>query len=140
VYSGFAFNGSDDSPPADANGFVTGTDCSSAAWVCTDRVQGIANMVGWHNAAQGQPVANWWDNGNNAIAFSRGGTAWIGINNSADAVTSTFSTGLEAGTYCDVIHGDADSSGACGGPTVTVGSDGTATVTVAAHDSVALYG
>jgi alpha-amylase len=102
-------------------------------------VQGIANMVGWHDAAQGQQVANWWDNGNNAIAFSRGNQAWIGINNSADAVTSTFTTGLAPGAYCDVIHGDP-SSGGCTGATVTVGSAGTATVTVPAHDAVALYG
>ena len=139
VYSGFAFANSDDSPPADANGYVTNTDCSSSAWVCTDRVQGIANMVGWHNAAQGQPVANWWDNGSNVIAFSRGSTAWIAINNSSSAVTETFNTGLAAGSYCDIIHGDADSSGNCTGPTVTVGSSGQATVTVNAGDSVALY-
>ena len=139
VYSGFAFANSDDSPPADSNGFVTGTDCSSSAWVCTDRVRGIANMVGWHNAAQGQAVANWWDNGSNAIAFSRGSAAWIAINNSGAAVTQTFGTGLAAGSYCDVIHGDIDSSGACTGPSVTVNGSGQATVTVNPGDSVALY-
>lgn len=140
VYSGFAFANSDDSPPADGNGMVTATDCSSSAWVCTDRVQGVADMVGWHNAAQGQPVANWWDNGSNAIAFSRGGAAWISLNNSGSAVTQSFQTGLAAGTYCDVIHGDPPASGgSCDGPSVTVASGGTATVTVAAHDSVALY-
>ncbi|GAA1224234.1 carbohydrate-binding module family 20 domain-containing protein [Kitasatospora nipponensis] len=139
VYSGFAFAASDDSPPADAGGFVTATDCSSAAWVCTDRVQGIANLVGWHNAAQGQPVANWWDNGNNAIAFSRGGTAWIALNNSGTAVTQSFTTGLAAGSYCDVVHGDPSAGGGCSGPRVTVDATGRATVTVAAGDSVALY-
>jgi alpha-amylase len=139
VYSGFAFNSSDDSPPADGNGYVTGTDCSSGAWVCTDRAQGVANMVGWHNAASGQSVANWWDNGNNAVAFSRGSRAWIAINNSGSAVTQTFSTGLAAGTYCDVIHGNPGASGACSGPGVTVNSSGQASVTVNAGDSVALY-
>jgi alpha-amylase len=139
VYSGFAFNASDDSPPADANGFVTDTNCSSAAWVCSDRVQGIANMVGWHNAANGQAVANWWDNGSNVIAFSRGSAAWISINNSSSAVTRTFQTGLAAGSYCDVIHGDTTASGGCTGPAVTVDSSGQATVTVNAGDSVALY-
>ncbi|BBA99839.1 putative Alpha-amylase [Actinacidiphila reveromycinica] len=139
VYSGFAFNGSDDSPPADGNGLVTDTDCTSGAWVCTDRVRGIANMVGWHNAAQGQQVANWWDNGANAIAFSRGDRAWIGIDNGDSAVTGTFSTGLAAGTYCDVVHADPTSDGGCTGATVTVGADGRAAVTVPAHDSVALY-
>lgn len=139
VYSGFAFNGSDDSPPAASNGVVTGTDCATT-WVCTDRTRGIANMVGWHNAAKGESVANWWDDGNNTVAFSRGRTAWIALNNSGSAVTRTFATGLAAGTYCDIIHGDLAGSGSCSGPTVTVDSSGNAALTVAAHDSVALYG
>uniref|UniRef100_A0AAU2UWG0 Alpha-amylase n=1 Tax=Streptomyces sp. NBC_00003 TaxID=2903608 RepID=A0AAU2UWG0_9ACTN len=139
VYSGFGFASGDDSPPADANGFVTDTDCSSTAWTCTDRNQGIANMVGWHNAAKGQSVANWWDNGGNAIAFSRGNAAWVAINNSGSAVTQTFTTGLAAGTYCDVIHGAPPANGACAGPAVTVNSSGQATVTVNAGDAVALY-
>lgn len=139
VYSGFAFGNSDDSPPAGTDGTVSDTDCSSSAWVCTDRVQGIANMVGWHNAAQGEAVANWWDNGDNAIAFSRGDKAWIALNNSGSSVTQTFTTGLPAGTYCDVVHGDPDSSGDCSGATVTVDASGTASVTVPAGDSVALH-
>ncbi|MEY9949317.1 carbohydrate-binding module family 20 domain-containing protein [Kitasatospora sp. GAS1066B] len=139
VYSGFTFGTSDQSPPADGNGYVTATDCTTGAWTCTDRNQGIANMVGWHNAAQGQAVANWWDNGGNAIAFSRGDAAWVSINNGSAAVTQTFETGLPAGTYCDVIHGDQTAGGGCTGPTVTVGATGQATVTVGAGDAVALY-
>ncbi|WP_329580709.1 alpha-amylase family glycosyl hydrolase [Kitasatospora sp. NBC_01250] len=139
VYSGFDFSTSDQSPPADANGFVTATDCSSGAWICTDRNQGIANMVRWHNAAQGKPVANWWDNGTSAIAFSRGNTAWVAINNGSSAVTQTFSTGLAPGSYCDVIHGDPAAGGGCSGPTVSVNATGQATVTVNPGDSVAIY-
>ncbi|MFJ8311440.1 MULTISPECIES: carbohydrate-binding module family 20 domain-containing protein [unclassified Streptomyces] len=139
VYSGFRFANKDDSPPADANGYVTDTDCAATAWTCTDRDRGIANMVGWHNAAKGQAMANWWDNANNAIAFSRGNTAWVAINNSGSAITQTFTTGLAAGTYCDVIHGDPAAGGTCTGPAVTVNSSGQATVTVNAGDAVALY-
>ncbi len=29
-------------------------------------------MVRFRNTAESQPVQNWWDNGNNQIAFSRG--------------------------------------------------------------------
>ncbi|MFF3595975.1 carbohydrate-binding module family 20 domain-containing protein [Kitasatospora indigofera] len=139
VYSGFRFANKDDSPPADANGYVTDTNCSNNTWTCTDRDQGIANMVGWHNAARGQSVANWWDNGGNAIAFSRGDKAWVAINNSATAVTQTFTTGLAAGTYCNVIHGDVTAAGTCTGGTVTVDAAGKATTTVPAGDAVALY-
>ncbi|MFJ5230868.1 carbohydrate-binding module family 20 domain-containing protein [Kitasatospora sp. NPDC088391] len=138
VYSGFRFNNKDDSPPADGSGFVTDTNCANNTWTCTDRDQGIANMVGWHNATRGEAVANWWDNGGNAIAFSRGGKGWVAVNNSGSAVTRTFTTGLAAGTYCDVIHGDVSGS-ACTGPTVAVDGSGLATVTVNPGDAVALY-
>lgn len=139
VYSGFTFDNSDQSPPADSNGYVTDTDCSNG-WYCTDRLTGVAGMVGWHNAVGDAAVANWYDNGSNLIAFSRGDAGWIAINNGGSAVTQTFTTGLAPGTYCDVIHGTyTASTGACSGPTVTVDANGTATVTIAAKDSVALY-
>ncbi|MFD0330840.1 carbohydrate-binding module family 20 domain-containing protein [Streptacidiphilus monticola] len=139
VYSSFNWNTSDDSPPADSSGFVTDTDCSNG-WTCTDRAQGVANMVGWHNAAAGQSVANWYDDGANLIAFSRGSKAWITLNNGTSTQTRTFATGLAAGTYCDVIHGDYNAAtGSCSGPTVTVDASGNATVSVAAKDAVALY-
>jgi alpha-amylase len=41
-------------------------------WICEHRWRQIYNMVRFRNTAQGQPVQNWWDNGNNQIAFSRG--------------------------------------------------------------------
>jgi alpha-amylase len=136
VYSGFTFNGTDDSPPADGNGYVTNTNCVSG-WYCTDRLTGVANMVAWHNLAQtnNDPVANWYTDGSNLIAFSRGADAWIAVNNESSAATRTFTTGLPGGTYCDIIHGSY-SGGACSGPTVTV-SAGTATVSVPAKDAVA---
>jgi alpha-amylase len=73
VYASFTWNNTNDSPPSDANGFVTNTNCSSG-WYCTDRITGVANMVGWHNLAlaNGDPVANWYTDGTNLIAFSRG--------------------------------------------------------------------
>jgi alpha-amylase len=136
VYASFAWNTSDDSPPSDANGMITDTDCTSSAWVCIDRNQGVAHMVGWHNDVGGTPVTNWSDDGQNLIAFSRGHQGWIAINNETTAQTHTFSTGLARGTYCDIIHG-ALSNGRCIGPTIDVNPGGAATVTVAAKDAVA---
>jgi alpha-amylase len=71
------------------------------------------------------------------IAFSRGSAGWIAINNESAAVTRTFTTGLAAGTYCDVISGTV-SSGSCTGTAVTVNSSGTASVTVPAGGAVAI--
>jgi alpha-amylase len=41
-------------------------------WICEHRWRQIYNMVRFRNTAEGQSVQNWWDNGNNQIAFSRG--------------------------------------------------------------------
>ncbi len=135
VYASFAFTGNDDSPPADAGGFITNTDCNHG-WVCVDRNTGVANLVGWHNYVGDAKVANWADDGVNLIAFSRGNRGWIALNNGDAAKTMTFKTGLPRVTYCDVIHGNL-SAGHCTGPTVRVDSHGMARVTVPAKDAVA---
>jgi alpha-amylase len=136
VYSGFDFANSDDSPPSNSGGYVTNTTCGSG-WECTDRAQPVVGMVGFHNATRGQPVANWWDDGSNAIAFSRGAQGWVAINTEGSALTRTFATGLPAGSYCDVITGGA-SGGRCAGQAVTVDGSGNATVTVPANGAVAV--
>ena len=137
VYSSFTFSASDQSPPADGSGFVTATDCGSAGtWLCQDRQQATLGMVGWHNAVAGQSVANWWSDGNNVISFSRGSAGFVAINNTYAAVTRSFSTGMAAGTYCDVIHGTPSGS-TCSGPLVTVDGSHNATITVPAQGAVA---
>ena len=49
----------------------------------------IGNMAAWRNAAGGEftGVDNWWDNGNNQIAFSRNGAAFIAFNKEVGAFT-----------------------------------------------------
>ncbi|WP_336855326.1 alpha-amylase family protein [Sinomonas albida] len=138
VYSGFKFTGGDDSPPADAHGYVTNTDCTTT-WACVDREPAILHMVGWHNAAAGSDVANWYDNGANLIAFSRGNKAWIAINNGGAASTADVQTGMPPGKYCDVISGETAGGpgGACTGQTVTVDPHGFASVNVPAKGSIA---
>ena len=135
VYSSFTFDANDSSPPSDADGLITDTDCTGTAWTCVHRNRGILGMVGWHNTAGNAAVANWWDDGENVVGFSRG-RAWIALNNGAAAKTQTVQTGLRPGTYCDVIHGSLTSSG-CSGPTVDVDGRGRATVTVPSHEAVA---
>jgi alpha-amylase len=135
VYSGFAFTNNYDSPPSDANGYVTNTDCANG-WVCVDRIQGVLGMVGFHNRVGNAPVRNWYDDNTNLIAFSRGDRGFFTTNNATTPKTVTVQTGLHGGTYCDLIHG-AVSHGSCSGPTVTVNNHGQATITVGAKDSVA---
>ena len=43
-------------------------------------------MVGFRNATEGAAVVNWYDNGNNHIAFGRSGKGYITINDEEFAV------------------------------------------------------
>lgn len=126
VYSGYEFSDNDAGPP---NGGTVNA-CYSDGWKCQHAWPQIAGMVGFRNAVSGTGVTNWWDNGNNAIAFGRGGKGYVVINHEGGPITQTFATSLPAGTYCDVQHG---------GARYTVGSDGRFTATIGANDAVALY-
>ncbi|XP_015786849.1 alpha-amylase 2 [Tetranychus urticae] len=100
-----------------------------APWVCEHRFKPIYSMVKFRAVAGNEPVANWWDNANNAIAFSRGSKAFIFINNEPNSITQTFQTSLPGGTYCDIITGDKKDD-SCTGKTVKVDSSGKTTLTV----------
>lgn len=135
VYSGFDFTGTDDSPPADSNGYVTNTNCASGWQGCLDRAMG--GMVGFHNAVKGTAMTNWWSDGSNQIAFGRGGKGFVVVNNSGSAMSRTLATGMPAGTYCDVAGGGV-SAGTCTGTAVTVDGSGNATFQVPAASAVAI--
>ncbi|GAA0623755.1 carbohydrate-binding module family 20 domain-containing protein [Kutzneria viridogrisea] len=137
VMSSFDFSGNDQSPPSAANGMVSAVTCGSG-WQCEHRQRWAANMVGFHNAAAGAPVANWWSDGSNQIAFSRGGSGFVAINKEGGTLSRAFTTGLPAGDYCDVLHGEL-SGGSCTGPVISVDSSGTARTTVGPMDAIAIH-
>ncbi|HEY9244030.1 MAG TPA: alpha amylase C-terminal domain-containing protein, partial [Streptosporangiaceae bacterium] len=138
VLSDYAFSRYDQGPPSAGGNAIATPACGAGSWECEQRWPAIAGMVGWHNAAGTAPVANWWTDGSNAIAFSRGSAAWVAINAEIAPVTETFSTGLPAGTYCDVISGPPAAAGGCTGSPVTVNAAGQATVTVPAMGAVGI--
>ncbi|XP_030387673.1 alpha-amylase A [Scaptodrosophila lebanonensis] len=134
IMSSFDFTDTDQGPPTtDGNNIaspVFNADSScSGGWVCEHRWRQIYNMVGFRNAVEGTSVQNWWDNGSNQIAFSRGSKGFVAFNNDNYDFNSSVQTGLPAGTYCDVISGTKNGS-SCTGKSVTVGSDGRATITI----------
>ncbi len=49
-------------------------------------------MVAFRNATRGQAVTNWWDNGNDAIAFGRGSKGYVAINHESSSLTRTYQT------------------------------------------------
>lgn len=138
VLSDYAFSRYDQGPPSVGGNAIATPACGAGSWECEQRWPAIAGMVGWHNASGTAPVANWWTDGSNAIAFSRGSAAWVAINAEIGPVTETFSTGLPAGTYCDVISGPPAAAGGCTGSPVTVNAAGQATVTVPAMGAVGI--
>ncbi|MEU8526771.1 carbohydrate-binding module family 20 domain-containing protein [Streptomyces sp. NPDC048629] len=125
VHSGYEWSDKDAGAPG--GGQVSA--CYTGGWKCQHAWREIASMVGFRNAARGQGMTDWWDNGGNAIAFGRGAKAYVAINHEAGALTRTFQTSLPAGTYCDVQRDTA----------VTVNTSGQFTATLAPNTAVALH-
>ncbi|MEU9028271.1 carbohydrate-binding module family 20 domain-containing protein [Streptomyces sp. NPDC048383] len=125
VHSGYEWSDKDAGPP---NG-GTVKSCYSDGWKCQHAWREISSMVGFRNAARGQSVTNWWDDGGDRIAFGRGAKAYVAINHEASALTRTFQTSLPAGDYCDVQSGRP----------VAVNGSGQFTATLAAGTALALH-
>ncbi|MCW8125899.1 alpha amylase C-terminal domain-containing protein [Microbulbifer halophilus] len=131
IMSGYAFSDTEIGPPASGP-----QDCGNSAWVCQHRWGNIANMVGFRNHVDGTPLQNWWDNGDNQIAFSRGQKGFVVINNESGSLEQNLYTGLPAGAYCNVLDGDEP----CSGDVISVGADGYAQFSVAANSAAAIHG
>ncbi|GLI26171.1 hypothetical protein ARHIZOSPH14_04130 [Agromyces rhizosphaerae] len=133
VYSGYTWSDKEAGAPGASDTSVPDASCASSAWTCTHRETEVEGMVGFHNAVEGTAVTNWWDDGNNHIAYGRGDAGFVTLNNTAGAITRTYQTSLPAGSYCDVIASDDCST------TVTVSAQGTFTASVPAYGALALH-
>ncbi|MFJ1951863.1 carbohydrate-binding module family 20 domain-containing protein [Streptomyces microflavus] len=125
VHSGYEFSNHDAGPPG--GGQVNA--CYADGWKCQHDWREVSSMVGFRNAARGQSVTNWWDNGGDQIAFGRGNKAYVAINHDGSSLTRTFQTSLPAGDYCDVQSGRG----------VTVNGSGQFTATLGGGTAVALH-
>ncbi|KPU77312.1 uncharacterized protein Dana_GF27675 [Drosophila ananassae] len=138
VMSSFSFSDTDQGPPTTdghniASPVFNSDNSCSGGWVCEHRWRQIYNMVAFRNTVGSDEIQNWWDNGSNQIAFSRGGKGFVAFNNDNYDLNSSLQTGLPAGTYCDVISGMKNGS-SCTGKTVTVGSDGRANISIGSSE------
>jgi len=131
-------------PPSDANGNTTPVSCAASLdaaavgqWVCEHRDPYIRSMIAFRRVVAGAPVTRWWDDGANAIAFSRGDRGFVAINRNGAALDATVATGLPAGTYCDRLTGGRAGAG-CAGARLTVDAAGTVRLTVGANAAVAV--
>jgi alpha-amylase len=99
-------------PPSDAQGWTTAVTCATSLetaaagqWVCEHHDPSILKMVSFRHVVAGTDVNHWWDNGANAIAFSRGSKGFVAINNETRSIDTTITTGMTPGTYLDLIAG-----------------------------------
>ena len=148
VMSSYRFSNPDQGPPSNSSGqtkrvYSNGQANCGNEWICEHRWAPIANMVAFRNYTQSAPnVTNWWSNGGNLIAFGRGNRGFVVINNETAPADRWFNTGMPAGTYCDIISGEATVRGRsqCSGDSVTVNDNGWAQIRVGAKRAVAIYG
>lgn len=147
VMSSYAFDrttqaGRDAGPPATGPGCAASLEAATIGqWVCEHRDPVIANMIAFRRAVAGTAQTNWWDDGTNAIAFSRAGKGFVAINaESAVVPARSFDTGLAAATYCDVLGGGVSTvtPGTCAGQSITVDSNGKANISLAAKTGLVL--
>lgn len=131
-------------PPSDAAGNTHDVTCASSLetagdgdWVCEHRDPMIAGMVGFRRVVAGTSVSHWWDDGDNAIAFSRGDRGFVAINREADSVSATVTTGIAPGSYCDILTGGR-SAGVCAGTSVVVDSTGAIDLQLEANSAIAI--
>jgi alpha-amylase len=115
ILSSYGFDcpsGNSMGPPSDANGWTTAVVCASSLesatigqWVCEHRDPYIRNMVRFRREVAGTDLNHWWDDGANAIAFSRGTKGFVAINGGTTTVAVTVATSLATGTYLDLLAG-----------------------------------
>ena len=108
---------------------VNSDDTCGNGWVCEHRWRQIYNMANFRNVVGFEQVKNWWDNGNNQIAFSRGSKGFIAINNEDYQMNMSLQSGLPSGQYCDIISGNKV-NGQCTGKVITVNGDGTVNLSI----------
>ncbi|HWV14307.1 MAG TPA: carbohydrate-binding module family 20 domain-containing protein [Cellvibrio sp.] len=136
VMSSFDWSDINQGPPSTA-----ASQCNNG-WLCEHRARAIRNMVAFsNNTAAARTVSQFWDNGNNQLAWSRGGLGYVAINREDSGILQrSFQTGLPAAVYCDIIHADFNYlDGSCSGATIAVDANGAATFAVASHDAVAFH-
>lgn len=87
-------------------------------------------MIVFRNVVRNAPVVNFWNNGKNQIAFSRGTRGFIAFNNEPFDMNVKLFTSLPSGEYCDIINGNVVENGKCSGAKVIIDENGEAEINV----------
>ncbi len=138
ILSSYAFDcpaENDMGPPSDASGNTNNVTCATSLetatvgqWVCEHRDAAILKMVGFRRVVAGSDVNHWWDDGANAIAFSRGAKGFVAINRESAVIDTTIATGMPPGSYADLLSGSS----------VVVDATGAIQLQLAANSAIAI--
>ncbi|XP_037814294.1 alpha-amylase A-like [Lucilia sericata] len=139
IMSSYAFTNTDQGPPLDNKGHIKPPtflknqlcDVENSGWVCEHRWPEVKEMVKFRNYVLGETLKNWWENGENQIAFSRGHKGFVVFNmEKQKELQAAIQTGLPQGVYCDILTGVKENN-ICTGGHIEVGQDGKALVQLA---------
>ncbi|KAL6261440.1 hypothetical protein P5V15_006532 [Pogonomyrmex californicus] len=137
VMSSFEFTDPSQGPPANSDGSIISPEIVDGqcvnGWVCEHRWPQIYRMVRFRNLVNGEDIKNWWSNGKNQIAFSRGNKGFVAFNVEGFDLHEQLQTGLPAGQYCDIITGDVI-NGKCSGKSVVVDNAGNADINIITNE------
>lgn len=142
VMSSYDFDGDTEaggpSVPVHNNGNL---ECFAEDWKCEHRWSYIAGGVDFrNNTADNWSTTNWWDNGNNQIAFGRGSSGFVAINKEGYNLTATLNTDMQAGIYCNVLKGELSADElSCSGETISVDNNGNINANVESWDAFAIH-
>jgi alpha-amylase len=116
ILSSYAFDcpaGNSMGPPSDPSGWTNAVSCAASLetatvgiWVCEHRDPYLLNMVSFRRVVAGTGINNWWDDGANAIAFTRGDKGFVAINGGTAALATTVTTNMAAGRYRNLLSTD----------------------------------
>ncbi|KAG7440051.1 glycoside hydrolase [Guyanagaster necrorhizus] len=156
ILSSYEFSSYDDGAPNGGVGTCSGTGGANG-WYCQHRWVAFTGMVGFRNNVGSAALTDWVSPQSSQIAFGRGVTFYIlpphivvdplisiqesagfvAINDASSSWTTSFTSSLADGSYCDVISGTS-SDGTCTGFGFTV-SGGSFTATVPAYGAIAIH-
>lgn len=109
IYSGFNMKSFDQGPPVDKHRITKpildkNLNCT-AAWTCEHRLPEVAGLVKFRNSTDSAfYTSDWWSNGTDQLAFSRGSLGFVVINNSKEAMDRELQTSLPQGQYCNLAE------------------------------------
>ncbi|KAH9896766.1 glycoside hydrolase [Cubamyces lactineus] len=133
-YSGFT--DTDAGAPNGGTGTCSGSGGENG-WLCQHRWTAVAGMVGFRNNVGSAALTNWVSPQSQQIAFGRGALGFVAINNADSEWSTTFTTSLPDGSYCDVISGTS-SKGNCTGSSFII-SSGSFDAIVPARSAIAVH-